>query len=694
MLSKIIGRFGTRAIVSFNSLLENIRYGLEVHRRALQSDLCLPIYGQIAIFILFLFVYRSTNIPWQVIVVSLFIVLSYPLLAGLYGEGKGFLILIISLILGGIILHKYMTLLMTPVVIILLINFLIAAFRDSHHIKRLPAISGVLLLVFLGFTYYFRLESLYINPDDLYNLTLLKQVFDTDGSMHMAIVNMILNNGFPSTGLHLTPLLHYHCLGHYVAAVFCLVTGLSTFNLYYFIYGLFLFPLIIISIVVLIRQLYPAARWSYFFLSLILFCSFSLGSILGGLENPNQLSFRCTDPTTPVSIIFLLWIFRNIVKKDLWWTIPLLVALSFYAKSSTGTIMFCACLLVLTFSDQSAISKVKYFLITALLSAVAVHFTSDPAVASCIHFKFYSYYHDYILPVQGRSFLNALWVNCNVTIVSIVILILFLLKNLIHFKEIWICHKHLILFTIGIIIAGVSAGSFTFPDGSHCYFIELMAYPSLILGAISLEKIVFLRENKFIKLLAWGIILIFSLNAILITVERFKYYANFHISRHKNISGNVLHYYNIAPSLKTLRLDPSKPKYEEPSVIEPYFKALKYIYNNYSGRKYVVEIPDTETGFWNYTLYPYPRSWMPFYIPVISGKPAWNGYDYKIMKGKNCAWYAPGSYGYSSYFKKDDNIEYKDHGYEGKLVIQTGKDNHIELIENNCNGTTKKLTIE
>ena len=39
-------------------------------------------------------------------------------------------------------------------------------------------------------------------------------------------------------------------------------------------------------------------------------------------------------------------------------------------------------------------------------------------------------------------------------------------------------------------------------------------------------------------------------------------------------------------------------------------------------------------------------------------------------------------------------MDYKDNGYEGKLIIQTGKDKHLELIENNCNGAIKKINME
>lgn len=693
VLSKIIGRFEAHIMAFFDSLPENVWRCLRLHRHALRSDLCLPVYGQLAIIILFLFVYQSTNIPWQVVVISLFMVLAYPLLAGLYGEGKGFLILIVSLISGGIILHKYMTLLITPVVLILFINFLIAVLTDSKNIyKRLPAISGVLLLTFLGFKYYFGLESPCVNPDDLYNLTLLKQHLDTDGSFHMSIINMILYNGFPSTGLHLTPLLLYHCLGHYAMAVFCLMMGLSIFNLYYFVFGFFIFPLIVISIVVLIRQLYPEARWSYFFFSLILFCSYSLGGTLGKLENPVQYGFGGIEPSLPLSIIFIFWICRNLGRRDIQWTIPLLIAFSFYAKSSTGATMFCAYLLALSFSDQSIISKFKNFATIALLSAIVLHFASEPDTANTMHFKFYSYYHDYILPIEKRRFLNALWVHYDIPIISMVILILLLLKDFIRIKTIWYHYRELILFAIGTLVAAICAGAFTFPNGSHSYFTKAAAYFFLPLGAISLEKIVFLRGNRFIKFLGCSILLVFLLNALLIMGERFEYYSKFHTSRHKVMADHISHY--KADNLLSLRLDPSNPKFEEPAVIEPYFKALQYIKNNYSGRKYVVEIPSTETGFWNYTIYPYPRDWMPFYIPAISGKPAWNGYDYRFMKEKGCAWYKFGAYGYATYYRQKDNVDYKDSGYEGKLIIQTGKDKHIELIENNCNGAIKKVTME
>lgn len=60
--------------------------------------------------------------------------------------------------------------------------------------------------------------------------------FNIDSSFHVSLIQSILARGFPSTGQHLEPLLHYHTLSHYGDALILLVTGLDPWESYALLY--------------------------------------------------------------------------------------------------------------------------------------------------------------------------------------------------------------------------------------------------------------------------------------------------------------------------------------------------------------------------------------------------------------------------------------------------------------------------
>ena len=44
---------------------------------------------------------------------------------------------------------------------------------------------------------------------------------------------------------------------------------------------------------------------------------------------------------------------------------------------------------------------------------------------------------------------------------------------------------------------------------------------------------------------------------------------------------------------------------------------------------------------------------MAFWIPMLSGKAAFKGYNNELMLNHNVGWYPPGTYGFSYYYKSN-----------------------------------------
>ena len=64
--------------------------------------------------------------------------------------------------------------------------------------------------------------------------------FHPDSALHVAIIQGILNTGYPTTGQHLEPFVRYHALSHYIDALLLIVLGLDpweSYSLFFFAKG-------------------------------------------------------------------------------------------------------------------------------------------------------------------------------------------------------------------------------------------------------------------------------------------------------------------------------------------------------------------------------------------------------------------------------------------------------------------------
>ena len=107
--------------------------------------------------------------------------------------------------------------------------------------------------------------------------TELGMKWDRDTVFHCATIQSILNFGYPSVGLHDTPLMVYHVLSHYIDAFVVLLTGLEVFDSY----GLFFYfktVLLLSSILAIVTYMSKKSNVFIFLTSLLVSLLLIVGS--------------------------------------------------------------------------------------------------------------------------------------------------------------------------------------------------------------------------------------------------------------------------------------------------------------------------------------------------------------------------------------------------------------------------------
>ncbi len=87
------------------------------------------------------------------------------------------------------------------------------------------------VIFFLQFSGLSRLSHLYSNFPN-HRMDFDEPGFHQDTAFHVAIIQGILNNGYPTTGQHLEPWVSYHALSHYVDAIALFLLGLDPWESY------------------------------------------------------------------------------------------------------------------------------------------------------------------------------------------------------------------------------------------------------------------------------------------------------------------------------------------------------------------------------------------------------------------------------------------------------------------------------
>lgn len=613
----------------------------------------LPAFYLLTTLSLYFFVYKQINIPIPVLITSGYLCFSPILFVGLFGHAKGLFAMAGIFLLCGLAGQSLLPVLAG----IALVSMIVLSLRPALTITSLRGmaldIAGIILFSILIFRETMRLLFPYVRVDDIGSLSIImKGVFDTDTFFHLSVIRMIEFTGYPSSGLNGTPFLKYHFIGHYFNAFLGRLTGVPALELYFLIPGFIHIPLILLACILLVSSFGGSARGTFFFLPLLLYGFFPQSS-----PDAYHPWFPCFDVSNPVAIFFaLLFVWAFVKDVPFPWLMGLFV-LVLLAKGSMGMLLLSGYLLATLLEPVDWRKKMFRMAAIIMVFACVTAMFLYSKFSGDIHFKILSFIRD--VPSLRAHGLMLLFYNQFTIYALFVVLLLPFFKS--YRKTMREDHidgvsPRAILLLCGVIIATTGLLNFTWLNGSHRHFIFAGNWLVLPVAAFLFSRRIAIRESREYRgYVAAGAFLLLGVTFTL--YGRMTLYTNYLTSREAVLTTYVSQH------------KPSGP-YVPDTEFKPYYDALRHINDHYGDKKLFVEIPETEKGFWNFSLYPFPRYWMPFYIPAISGKPALNGYNPLFMNHTNVAWYPPGSYGFMSYYDKSSPYFCGD-GYEGKIIILT-----------------------
>lgn len=423
--------------------------------------------------------------------------------------------------------------------------------------------------------------------------------FDNDISFHLAIAEMIKNYGIPSTGIHGIPFLNYHWGSHYFLAMVGLLSGISLIEL--------------------------VSYQNTFFVSLVIAYFFNIKA----QENRNYA-------LAPLSILILFMLHR------------LEPFFDFFDISTTIAFLFGFMLL----SRISMHKKENIWIEMALLFITVVSEISVGAFALVI------YLLQKVELNKANKYKNIVLVAGAIIIfVGCFILVMGFMTSSTHpFFPNFGNFKHL-LQSIGSRVLKVYV-FFIFPSlllliSIYQRTLRLTLVMSGILTILFMAVNMNLYNNSALH---------FVIAANWFTAFYFAgVHANFIFKKQFIFSGLIL-----ISSL--LFLDPISKKLTNFDDIKTYQKKTdaklyidKLIELRESDKRFLIYIPESETEFWHHLGWnvsaPSSRYFMPFWIPMLSGKAAFNGFNHEFMEGAAVAWYKPGTYGYSSYYNQRNKFD-------------------------------------
>lgn len=430
--------------------------------------------------------------------------------------------------------------------------------------------------------------------------SLFGSYFDKDAVFHLSIVESIKSNLYPSTMLHGSPYLPYHCGSHALLAFLSAFSNIPAVALLQF--QVSFFPILFFSYFML-NSLNDANKFP-FLVAILLFLAI----------NKHEVFFYSFDISTPVGLFWGFLIFirtsngsanqSNSIFID-----SILLFLSTYSKVSAGVYFFgIYALFVAFFSEFSSRGKLLRLTIIGFVFLFVFQLVTNEHSGGGIVLEPNSLYYQLLYQEKRDVFIP----------------IFFILPVLLLLTSIILKDKQYAFYSFGILLFTILAINLNFQNRNHMHFIRSANFLSLFLIASLHFKGGIAKYNFVISPVVMRNICIFALISFFI-------------------------FYN----------EPVRPgQTKETTVL--YIDKLKSLKN--SREKFLIEIPESEVKFWGH--YPwgdhFSRYFMAFYIPMISGKEAYNGYNEKFMKNKNVAWYPVGSYGYSTYYNYElDLSNYK-----------------------------------
>lgn len=643
-----------------------------------QGSLNLPLYYFIGIMMVFVLTYDSFPSQWPLVVVGL-LLCTFPVLSSILFEKTAHRwYLAGALSVGGIFIGQAIFILLVPLALFAFFVSMASVVKNyQNELTKVPAILGMFGVAILGGTFYFILESAAVNADNMLDYTILKGSTVPDDLFNISIVNMILDQGYPSTGLNTAPMVYYHYLSHYLLAWMVIITGLPAYEVHHLAIALIFVPLYLFGLVLLLRHCGLKHKNS---LNILVLLPFLLFGLYG-----EPFVHWAVDNTMAVNGFLIYFFFVALLLNRNIWLIGGLLFLLFMSKVSTGAVFTIAYAGVILLDNKTIKQKLFAYIVLLFVFYLGYQFAVYKDAAGRMAIDVFNYYNAWMIRHPGSTVFHYIWHSWGVALCTIAMAGLY---GVIHLRNgrFWafcVSHRNLLLMTFAIYSASFLATILTIDNANHKYFVQLSAWvsvPWLCIICYHLVKGVTVAHKSI------------SILALLSSIGFMIYKGSANVDIYSQFSANrqvayekLMQHYN--------RPGDERNHLEANQAFVPYFTALRYINSHHANERYLVEVPDSESAFWTFTIYVGARHWMPFYIPAFSGKPAYKGYDAASMKNKSVAWYSPGSYGYAYYYDQQDDIDYcTDDSYEGRFIVAK-VDDQVTLQRLVC-GQTKPEIIK
>jgi len=474
------------------------------------------------------------------------------------------------------------------------------------------------------YSFFFSLSQTLNNlyPDQFYK-QFIENGLSKDPLFHMAIANMIYYLKVPTTGLHFAPYLGYHYLGHWLMAAAIGLTNLKIYEFYGYFNSFILIPLLILALDLFYeKQLGRRKFVAHFLTGLLLFGPAYDSTLWSDFKTASW--FNLGDPTVPIALVISVLYFASVESKSRW--MLLFAPLGFVAKGPLGFIITGSEIFKSLFCF--AREKKEVFLRLAILAVLGIfslkYFSFRPQ-GNSMDFTWFYYFK------TSFAGLNAFQVITDqFFILWCLILVLVLSKKT--FLQI-----EFFPIATSLAIVLVVAHFPLWGGGSQSHFVIFVNWLSLLAFVPRTLNTSGLSQKFLIP------VFIYAGYLATRNIVQTDYFLDFTEKRAQIYKHRMGDLYQIdLKGAETCR-----------KIIRPYLDAFKNFDPTDPAHRFLVDVPESETEFWNCSLLNSygSRYFMPFLIPIVAERAAFNGYNPSFMYAKPVGWNPTGLYGYARYYR-------------------------------------------
>ncbi len=601
----------------------------------------------------------DSAIPWRLWAFSLFMISSWNLTQLLSPRTKWYVPIFVLSGIGclrygqiGLLLFGLFTAVATLYSLFLVV---VAVIRKPWFALDIFA---AIAFAFIVFGNSISLYSAYVDPTALFNTTIMRGIISPDALMHLAIANSWLHQGIPSTALHGLPYMRYHHLGHLILATISACLDMRITDFYYF-----MSPYLYLPLMILLWEKFrsPKDNKPGYFTCLTLI----VGGVSAVIPHPWMINF---DPTYPCGLILAFLCLRLCMDGMKSSIIIPIIALSFFGKSSIGAVLTVGYALQIILRKQPIGQKIFVLAILGTVSLLSLWLTYSTNIQQGTPtWKWLAFYHR--SPTSPFEFISTYFSNSFLLVILISLCLFSKGKNIIEDL------KPSFPFLIASFLAGLVMINRVHDGGGQFYFLRATQW--LTLPFIALLAVRIFHEKGGASRLVILLSLTFFLPMTARNVANYIQSYNTYNESHKEESSKLLKHYG---DIKKISFDMEKRKL----LFSPYVFALGELCEKNEFPNYVVEIPESEQDFWQYSIYPGSRYWMSFFIPILSCHPGWNGYNSSFMRDQPVAWYSPGYYGFGEYYARTVNDVCRDTNFRGIISLTKDHEGKVEITLKTC----------